>query len=171
MQIALSGTHGTGKTTSVFETGKLIKINKFNYIQIPENPNIMVLVEVARDCPLPINKKTTRESQSWIFNTQLKRELELSYKFDIIIQDRPIFDSIAYTFTIDENLANSMLDYACQVVYYDLIIFKRVINNNWLVDDGVREVDPDYQSRIEEILMNLYSQDKVKNRIDKFIIE
>ncbi len=58
--IAFSGTHGTGKTTSVFKLAYELKM---------ENPTLKigVLQETARTCPHPINKDTTPQAQSWIF--------------------------------------------------------------------------------------------------------
>jgi Ni2+-binding GTPase involved in maturation of urease and hydrogenase len=50
LKIAFSGSHGCGKTTSVFK--KCFELKK-------EYKNVDVLVETARESPFPINRETT----------------------------------------------------------------------------------------------------------------
>ena len=56
MKIAISGSHGTGKSSYVYKKAQEEKI---------ENPTkrISIVSEVARDCPFPINKTATEQSQ------------------------------------------------------------------------------------------------------------
>ena len=57
LHIAYSGTHGTGKTTSVFDTASFCKM------QFP-NKSVHVITEKASESPFKINKETTQDSQS-----------------------------------------------------------------------------------------------------------
>jgi hypothetical protein len=52
--------------------------------------------EVARACPLPINKDTTLEAQSWILHTQIAEELEATSRYEVVVCDRSVLDNYAY---------------------------------------------------------------------------
>lgn len=56
MKIAISGTHGTGKTFSMFE---LARDYKLKY----PNKEVTVVTEIARKCPLPINEDAQIKAQ------------------------------------------------------------------------------------------------------------
>ena len=62
MKVAFIGSHGVGKTTLCFELAALLK----------KRDRIVEMVrEVARFCPLPINRETTIAAQSWILHTEI----------------------------------------------------------------------------------------------------
>ena len=52
--------------------------------------------EVARECPLPINRDTTLEAQSWILHTQIARELAAAEAYSAVVCDRSVLDNYAY---------------------------------------------------------------------------
>ena len=85
--IAVSGSHGTGKTTFVYKKYEEIKANS-------PNNNIGLLLEVARKCPFNIfsknNNMVTKEAQMWIYTEQLSTELIMSTSYDYIVSDRSI---------------------------------------------------------------------------------
>jgi len=151
MKIAISGTHGTGKTTLAYAKAKALKL---------ANPTktVVLLQEVAAECPLPINRDTTMESQLWILGQQLKREVELSARFDILVCDRTIFDILAYTHYVDPRLGRglfrALLPYART---YNVIYFKHLKGNDFLQDDGLRDTDPAFRRFIDECLASMYS--------------
>ena len=68
MKIALIGTHGTGKTTIVHEIVSKLKKRGFD---------VDFLGEIARQCPFPINEKTTKKSQIWMILKQITSEMEI----------------------------------------------------------------------------------------------
>lgn len=87
MKIALIGTHGVGKTTLCFELAtRLKKIDR----------GVQLVTEIARECPLPINKDTTLDAQSWILHTQCAREVAAAQDDDCVVCDRSILDNYAY---------------------------------------------------------------------------
>jgi GTPase SAR1 family protein len=87
MKIALIGTHGVGKTTLCFDlASRLKRIDR----------GVQLVTEIARECPLPINRDTTLEAQSWILHTQCARELAASVDDDVVVCDRSILDNYAY---------------------------------------------------------------------------
>jgi hypothetical protein len=87
MKIAFIGTHGVGKTTLCYDLASRLK----------RQDRIVDLVqEVARSCPLPINRETTEQAQAWILHTQIACELAASASQGIVICDRSVLDNYAY---------------------------------------------------------------------------
>ena len=152
--IAHSGAHGTGKTTAVYRHAHELKM------QYPEL-RVDIVKEVARQCPFPINKQTTVESQQWIFARQTEAELTALSAYDIVVSDRPIFDCIGYTLAAGlDNLAGSMMRLAeYHVDHYERILFHTIDRCNFLCRDGVREVDDlEFQKRVEEEIIRVYDR-------------
>lgn len=87
MKIAFIGTHGVGKTTLCFELAAALKRLDLS---------VDLVKEVARGCPLPINRDTTTEAQNWILHTQVAQEIELASAFEVIVCDRAVVDNYAY---------------------------------------------------------------------------
>jgi thymidylate kinase len=87
MKIAFIGTHGVGKTTLCYDLASRLK----------RQDRIVELVqEVARACPLPINRDTTLQAQAWILHSQIAHELAASASGGIVICDRSVLDNYAY---------------------------------------------------------------------------
>ncbi len=87
MKIALIGTHGVGKTTLCFElAARLKRLDR----------GVELVKEVARDCPLPINRDTTLDAQTWILHSQCARELAAESGNDVVVCDRSVLDNYAY---------------------------------------------------------------------------
>lgn len=150
MKIAFSGTHGTGKTTAVLEKAKELKLKY-------PTKTVGILSENAINCPLPINRKATIESQLWMFGDQLRKEIEMANRFDILVCDRSIFDAVAYTWRIDEELGAAMFKMSLKFIdTYDIIYFKRLKNNNYLVDDGLRDTDETFRDYIDLRLEDMF---------------
>ena len=152
MKIAFSGAHGTGKTTSVLEKAKELKIKY-------PTKTVGVLSENAINCPLPINQEATTESQLWIFGDQLRKEIEMTTKFNILVCDRSIFDTIAYTKLVNEDVAFHMFGMIVRgfVETYDTIYFKRIQNNDFFVADGLRDTDREYRQKVEDALEYMFN--------------
>lgn len=87
MKIALIGTHGVGKTTLCFDLAARLK--RLDH-------TVDLVKEVARECPLPINRDTTLAAQEWILHTQCARELAASQGNEMVVCDRSILDNYAY---------------------------------------------------------------------------
>ena len=66
MKIAFIGSHGVGKTTLCYDLAARLKRLDLN---------VDMVKEVARECPLPINRETTLESQAWIIHSQIAEEI------------------------------------------------------------------------------------------------
>ena len=52
--------------------------------------------EVVRDNPLGINEGATGEAQLWVLVSQIRQELELARKADVLVTDRGVMDNYAY---------------------------------------------------------------------------
>jgi hypothetical protein len=87
MKIAFIGTHGVGKTTLCYELAAALKRLDLS---------VDLVKEVARGCPLPINRETTDDAQNWILHTQVAREIELSNAYEVTVCDRAVIDNYAY---------------------------------------------------------------------------
>lgn len=150
MKIAFSGSHGTGKTTHVLNKAHELKL------QYPDK-SIDILSEVVRHSHFPINKKSTKESQLWMFCNHLQKEIELCSKFDIIVTDRSLIDYCAYAYFIDPMLSQQLFDISKTMFNtYDNIYFKSIKSNDYLINDGIRDIDKQFRLDIEERMLYMY---------------
>jgi nicotinamide riboside kinase len=141
MKIALIGSHGVGKTTLCFELAARLK---------RRNVDVEVVREVARRCPLPINKETTVEAQQWILHSQMMMEIEAAATHDAVICDRSVLDNYCYMVHAagTQKIWERVLDHWIQT--YDTLIHVPL----WVrpTYDGVRAVDTGFQEQIELLL-------------------
>ncbi len=87
MKVAFIGSHGVGKTALCF--GLAAHLKKIDI-------TVGLVQEVARDCPMPINRETTLPAQSWILHTQIAREIAAAERNQAVICDRSVLDNYAY---------------------------------------------------------------------------
>lgn len=167
MKIAYTGTHGCGKTTETFR-------NAFEF-KLSSKKSVNVLAEVARYSPFPINQKATPESCLWIFYSQLTKELEESLKSDILICDRSVIDSIAYGKVLGyENIVSMLIPIAkYHLLTYDKLYFLLSEKHDFLINDGVRDLDLNFRKRVEDELLSLYKElgKDIPDWNEKFIIK
>jgi thymidylate kinase len=143
VNIAITGTHGTGKSTLSYSLAAYYK---------QQGRNVKIIQEVARTCPFPINKGMTREAAKWIYLEHFKKELEAQSKHEIVIGDRSVYDSFAYAkyFHLCDYALATLESLAFQHLYrYDKVIFVRP--DLPLHDDGTRSSDHEFQSKVDEI--------------------
>lgn len=143
MKIAITGTHGTGKTTLSYNLAAYYKsIGK----------SVKIIQEVTRSCPFPINQKMTIEAAKWIYLEHAKKELE-ACKNQVIIGDRSVFDSFAYSeyfqFNDDEQLIKLKNLALQELDNYDLLIFVRP--DMPIQADGIRSNDLEFQSGVDKM--------------------
>ena len=132
-KIAFSGSHGTGKTTSVFRVSHEYKMSHPELTVCPFN-------EVARECPMSINLKSTFESQMWIFTNQIAKEIEFCNRYDLVVCDRTVIDCLAYCKVFGMNALFEMLYHTGEdwVRTYDSIYFNTIEKNPYNFEDGKR---------------------------------
>ncbi|MCK4306171.1 MAG: ATP-binding protein, partial [Candidatus Eisenbacteria sp.] len=147
-KIAFVGTHGVGKTTLCYELAAWMKKHE---------ARVDMVREVARRCPLPINRETTLDAQSWILHTQIADEIQLANEQDVVICDRSLLDNYAYLVyrlppppTLDALVAHWMRTYTH--------LFKVPIVNPPAFD-GTRDTNRAFQEAVDQ---------KVDELIDRF---
>lgn len=143
-KIAFVGSHGVGKTTLCFELAARLK---------RLDQRVDMVREVARRCPLPLNRSTTLEAQAWILHTQIANEIELGLRNDWLVCDRGVVDNYAYM--VDRLGRQTAFDPLVKhwMTTYSHIIWVPVLDQPRY--DGVRDTDRRFQLRIEETLAQL----------------
>lgn len=144
MKIAFIGTHGVGKTTLCYELAASLK---------KRDLAVELVREVARDCPLPINRDTTLTAQSWILHTQIARELEAGAKGEVVVCDRSVLDNFCY---LKRAVAGEPIDHSLEGLVrswtgtYDALFRVPIVGDPRF--DGVRDTDLAFQHGIDELL-------------------
>jgi nicotinamide riboside kinase len=141
MKVALIGTHGVGKTTLCFELAARLK---------RRDVDVEMVREVARHCPLPINRETSAAAQAWILHTQMAWELEAAARHSLVLCDRSVLDNYCYLVYAAgpqhswETLLTTWLS------TYDLLVKVPLWTTpRW---DGVRDTDLAFQRDIDSLL-------------------
>ena len=162
MKIAISGSHGTGKTFAVLDVAKQYKLDN-------PNKNVTVITEIARECPFPINQNATVESELWMIATQIKKEIEAEKNYDIVITDRSLADYLAYTKYHFEDIYKAQFPFLeYYISTYDIIFYKSYeMNHHYLIEDGVRDLDKKFQKSIDKELITIYNL--LKPNLKKFV--
>jgi hypothetical protein len=144
LKIAFVGAHGVGKTTLCFELAARLKWMDYR---------VDMVKEVARGCPLPLNKDTTLEAQAWILHTQIAREIETGIGQDFLVCDRSVLDNYAYM--VERCGRGQPYDAMVKAWLrsYALLAWVPVVTDpRW---DGVRDTDRTYQRRIDQVIAEL----------------
>src|SRR3989344_5821850 len=89
MKLAIVGTHSTGKTTLISTLAKAFE---------SQGKRVVIVPEMARLCPFPINEGTTAEAQKWILEKQISEENSFDDSEAVVICDRATIDNFAYFF-------------------------------------------------------------------------
>jgi nicotinamide riboside kinase len=87
LKVAFIGTHGVGKTTLCYDLAGALK---------REDLSVDVVKEVARLSPLPVNRQTSLEAQTWILTTQVAEEIRSASRHQVVVCDRSALDNYAY---------------------------------------------------------------------------
>ncbi|MBK8230854.1 MAG: ATP-binding protein [Candidatus Eisenbacteria bacterium] len=147
LKVAFIGTHGVGKTTLTFELAARLK--RRNY-------RVELVKEVARRCPLPLNRDTTLEAQAWILHTQIALEIESVRGYDVLICDRSALDNYAYLVAQCGRLEPYESVVREWIETYDLLAWVPPIERPSF--DGVRDLDLSYQHRIHDLIADLVTE-------------
>jgi nicotinamide riboside kinase len=147
MKIAIIGTHSTGKTTIVKHLAKAIT---------DRGQKVVLLPELARLCPMPINEQTSVEAQIWIQKNQKQKEDEIYDTDGILLCDRSTLDNYAYMQRAAEgqDIGKYGQQAARHMGTYTLV-FKTQKLPIQAVDDGVRSVDFAFRDEIDQRIIDL----------------
>lgn len=142
-KIAFIGSHGIRKTTALLAFAATVQ---------RAGRSVELGRELVRDNPLGFNERATGEAQLWVLVSQIRQELELAHKADVLVLDRGVMDNYAYylracdgtdRFNV-EPLVQSWSD------TYDLVV--RLLPDVELQADGVRSTSDTFRNEIEAIL-------------------
>jgi hypothetical protein len=156
MKIAFIGSHGVGKTTLCFDlAGRLKRLDL----------GVDIVKEVARACPLPINRETTLEAQAWILHSQIAQEIAAGSQYEVVICDRSVLDNYAY-----------LVHRAGRRAEYDSLVSEWVRTYDGLFKvpvmqepsfDGLRDLSATFQDEIDRTIDDLAAEFSVDcHRLD-----
>jgi nicotinamide riboside kinase len=142
-KIAFIGSHAVRKTNAVHSfagavgrSGRSVEVGR----------------EVVRYSPLGINERATPEAQLWVIMSQIREELELRNRADVLVLDRAVVDNFAYYLRVTKGA--DPFDVRPLVARwsttYDLYV--RLRPDVALVADGVRSTNERFRTEIERIL-------------------
>jgi nicotinamide riboside kinase len=142
-KIAFIGSHGIRKTSALLAFAAEVQ---------RAGHSVELGREVVRDNPLGINEGATGEAQLWVLVSQIRQELELAPKADVLVTDRGVMDNYAYYLRscggTDAFDAEPLVRRWSAT--YDLVV--RLLPDVALQADGVRSTSDAFRDEIEAIL-------------------
>lgn len=142
-KIAFIGSHAVRKTNAVHSLAGAVGRS---------GRSVEVGREVVRFSPLGMNERATPEAQLWVIMTQIRQELELRTRADVLVLDRAVVDNFAYFLRVTKG--QDPFDVTPLVARwsttYDLYV--RLRPDTPLVADGVRSTNERFRHEIEKIL-------------------
>ena len=151
MKIAFMGTHGVGKTTLCYDLAGLLK---------KRDINVDIVKEVARLSPLPANRKTSLEAQTWILTTQVAEEVRSASQHPVVICDRSALDNYAYMALAcgRQKPVERFVDWWMKT--YD-VLFKVPMSSGTSTEDGFRDTNEFFMRAIDELVDRLLAERKI----------
>jgi len=152
MKIAFIGTHGVGKTTLCYDLAALLK---------RQGIDADIVKEVARLSPLPINRQTSLEAQTWILMTQVAEEIRSEAQHRAVVCDRSVLDNYAYLARACGRQAaiERFVDYWLGT--YDLLFKVPMIGT--ATADGVRDTDERFVHDIDTLVDQLLAEKQIRH--------
>jgi len=154
MKIAFIGTHGVGKTTLCFELAGVLKRH---------GVHVDIVKEVARLSPLPINRKTSLDAQTWILMTQVAEEIRSAAHHQVVVCDRSVLDNYAYMVLACGRQKAIERFVAHWMKTYDLLF--KVPMSGAASADGVRDTDEFFMRSIDALVDGLLAEMKVPHEV------
>jgi nicotinamide riboside kinase len=150
MKVAFIGTHGVGKTTLCYDVAALLK---------KRDVNVDIVKEVARQSPLPVNRKTSLEAQTWILTTQVAEEIRAGVQHPVVVCDRSALDNYAYMALAcgRQKPVERFVDWWMKS--YDLLF--KVPFTPGPSADGFRDTDEFFMRSIDELVDRLLKERKL----------
>jgi len=150
VKVAFIGTHGVGKTTLCYDLLARLKKRDFS---------VDLVKEVARLSPLPINRATSLDAQTWILMTQVAEEIRSAAHHQVVVCDRSVLDNYAYlTFACGrQKPIERFVDHWMKT--YDLL-FKVPVSGAPSAD-GVRDTDEAFMRGIDRLVDQLLDEKRI----------
>jgi nicotinamide riboside kinase len=142
-KIAFIGSHGIRKTSALLAFAATVQ---------RAGRSVELGREVVRDNPLGINEQATGEAQLWVLVSQVRQELELARKADVLATDRGVMDNYAYYLRAcggaDRYEVEPLVRRWSET--YDLVV--RLLPDVALQADGVRSTNDTFRDEVEALL-------------------
>ena len=148
-KIAFVGSHGIRKTTAAYAFAHTIQ---------RAGRSVEFAREVVRDNPLGINESATGEAQLWVLVSQVRQELELAPKAEVLVTDRGVVDNYAYYLRSCGGTDRFDVEPLVRAWggTYDVVV--RLIPDIALRADGIRSTSDTFRDEIEAILDRVLPQ-------------
>jgi nicotinamide riboside kinase len=156
VKIAFIGTHGVGKTTLCFDVASVLK---------RAGVSVDMVKEVARLSPLPINRKTSLDAQTWILMTQVAEEIRSGAYNEVVVCDRSAIDNYAYMVLACGRQKPFERFVAHWMKSYDLLF--KVSISGAAAADGVRDTDEFFMRGIDTLVDTLLAEMRVPHEVLK----
>ena len=142
-KIAFIGSHGIRKTSALLAFAAVVQ---------RAGRSVELGREVVRDNPLGINERATGEAQLWVLVSQIRQELELARKADVLATDRGVMDNYAYYLRANGGIDRFDVEPLVKrwSETYDLVV--RLLPDIKLQADGVRSTNDAFRDEVEAIL-------------------
>jgi thymidylate kinase len=150
LKIAFIGSHGVGKTTLCYDLAARLK---------RQDRSVDLVKEVARRCPLPINRDTTLSAQAWILHTQIADEIAAAAQNEVVICDRSVLDNYAYLVNQAGRLPAYDALVRAWVASYDALFKVPIVDPPTF--DGQRDVSQTFQRDIDGVIDRLAREQEV----------
>lgn len=137
-RIAIAGPHGAGKTTFV----RLLK-ERLQGMEIP----VRVIADIARNCPIPVEGATLLAAQQWILDAQLRLEDRFKDGEEVCLYDGCSLAYLAYYEYCGGRSPDVVSRVQASMQQMDRLILLPA-QERFLIDDGVRPIDPAFQRDI-----------------------
>lgn len=154
MKVAFIGTHGVGKTTLCYDLAGVLKRG---------GVSVDMVKEVARLSPLPINRKTSLDAQTWILMTQVAEEIRSGSFNEVVVCDRSALDNYAYMVLACGRQRPFERFVGHWMKTYDLL-FKVPISGAASAD-GIRDTDEFFMRSIDTLVDKLLGEMKVPHQV------
>jgi nicotinamide riboside kinase len=154
VKIAFIGTHGVGKTTLCYDLAGVLKRS---------GVSVDIVKEVARLSPLPINRKTSLDAQTWILMTQVAEEIRSRAYNDVVVCDRSALDNYAYMVLACGRQKPFERFVAHWMKSYDLLFKVPILGA--AAADGVRDTDEFFMRSIDALVDKLLAEMRVEHRV------
>ena len=131
--------------------------------------NVLVLDELARKCPFKINQTAGDKTGTWLICKQITEELELIESCDYVIADRSLLDAYCYDLTLNASIG--YVDHLVPIIgahlkkYYYRIYVPHKDTFNYCVDDGVRDLDPRFRSKVFDTIVRMYNKFGITHKV------
>jgi nicotinamide riboside kinase len=154
VKIAFIGTHGVGKTTLCYDLAAELK---------RAGVGVDMVKEVARLSPLPINRKTSLDAQTWILMTQVAEEIRSKVGNDVVVCDRSALDNYAYMVLACGRQKPFERFVAYWMKSYDLLFKVPIVGA--AATDGVRDTDEFFMRSIDGLVDKLLAEMKIEHEV------